>query len=512
MTDRFVGPGGSDVADGLTWANRKLTLNGVEDTPVVAGDTIYVGAGSYRELLTCDVSGSSGSPITYIADVTGENTDGIGGIVRITGLDSDTGTPQRNHHITCQGRSYRTFRGFLFDNNIQGSDSGVHGAVYFGTGGNIIIEDCVFDTAYYTGSPISGGSGICTEVNSGSNNIVRRCFFMPGTNTPVCRRLFGSRTINATFENVFFYGSNIIMETTNNLTYQRCLVLGGARLEVSTITNAYIYDTTVAFMALSPNDPSSNLTEDYNISDAQGDLTGANNVYREILPTVPVLSAGFRFPVNMASIQPVASSTVRRSTGASVDEDIHGLATQPSGKRYRGPTTIIDVVRETGTVTEGSTSMEIPDAGVFYFLCPVIPGKRYNIRVQVYRETNYSGVNPQMIVHRTQNPNVGITDSGASASWNSMAHGFIAGSDERFIGIELRSNNTATSGNYRTYFDALQLKGGTKTGARLNWITKYMPIAKLLYKSREDDWVFASLPQTPAFAEYSAVIPVFRRQ
>ena len=45
MTVRYVGPGGNNSNDGLSWANRKLTLNGVEDTPVAAGDIVYVGAG-----------------------------------------------------------------------------------------------------------------------------------------------------------------------------------------------------------------------------------------------------------------------------------------------------------------------------------------------------------------------------------------------------------------------------------------------------------------------------------
>ncbi len=46
MTTYFVGIGGSDAANGLTWANRKLTLNGAEDVPVVAADTVYVGPGT----------------------------------------------------------------------------------------------------------------------------------------------------------------------------------------------------------------------------------------------------------------------------------------------------------------------------------------------------------------------------------------------------------------------------------------------------------------------------------
>ena len=68
MATYYVGKGGNDASDGTTWAKRKLTLNGAEDIPVKAGDTVYVGPGIYREALECDVSGSAGSPITYIRD------------------------------------------------------------------------------------------------------------------------------------------------------------------------------------------------------------------------------------------------------------------------------------------------------------------------------------------------------------------------------------------------------------------------------------------------------------
>lgn len=59
MTVRYAGPGGNDGNTGLSWAQRKLTLNGVENTPVEAGDIIYVAPGVYRETLTCDVSGGN---------------------------------------------------------------------------------------------------------------------------------------------------------------------------------------------------------------------------------------------------------------------------------------------------------------------------------------------------------------------------------------------------------------------------------------------------------------------
>src|SRR3990167_3168405 len=114
MTTRYVGPGGSDANSGLTWALRKLTLNGVEDTPVVAGDTVYVGPGTYRETLTVDVSGTAGNPITYIGDYSGANTDGVGGVVRITGSNNDQ-TATRANCITATSKNYKTFQGVQFD-------------------------------------------------------------------------------------------------------------------------------------------------------------------------------------------------------------------------------------------------------------------------------------------------------------------------------------------------------------------------------------------------------------
>ena len=44
MTNRYVGIGGSDGSNGLSWANRKLTLQSAENG-VAAGDTVYVGPG-----------------------------------------------------------------------------------------------------------------------------------------------------------------------------------------------------------------------------------------------------------------------------------------------------------------------------------------------------------------------------------------------------------------------------------------------------------------------------------
>ncbi|HUV82896.1 MAG TPA: right-handed parallel beta-helix repeat-containing protein [archaeon] len=156
-----VGIGGNDANSGLTWALRKLTLNGVEDIPVVAGDTVHVGPGTYRELLTVDVSGGAGTPITYIGDYTGKNTDGLGGVVRLTGSDDDI-TATRVNCITANAKDYRTFRGF----NIDLSTS--HNINPFALCANWIIDQCYLGDSAQYGIRFSG---------PGLNNTIKNSYF-----------------------------------------------------------------------------------------------------------------------------------------------------------------------------------------------------------------------------------------------------------------------------------------------------------------------------------------------
>lgn len=122
MTVRYVdGVAGNDGYNGLAPEfdgvnGPKATLNGVEDTPVVAGDLVHIKAGVYREMLTVDVSGGAGSPVEYRGDYAGAVWPGAGGVVRITGSDNDQ-TAARASCIIDAGtqRNYRTFRGFELD-------------------------------------------------------------------------------------------------------------------------------------------------------------------------------------------------------------------------------------------------------------------------------------------------------------------------------------------------------------------------------------------------------------
>jgi len=220
MATYYVGPSSAGAADGSSWANRYGSLTDAEDTPVAAGDTVYVGPGVYRETLTCDVSGSSGNPITYIGDYTGANTDGTGGVVRITGSDDDQ-SATRDHCITCGAqRNYRTFQGFQFDTT---SVYLVEGGGTSNAGTNWIIEDCFF-------LPAIGNSSyqiVCGGANQ-SAWMIRRCVFFSG---------------RAGFS-IWFYHSSDLSDCGH--TVENCILLGhGASMSSPAIATTNVGGITV---------------------------------------------------------------------------------------------------------------------------------------------------------------------------------------------------------------------------------------------------------------------------
>jgi len=268
VATRYVGPGGNDANSGLTWALRKLTLNGVEDTPVQAGDTVYVGPGTYREALTCDVSGVAGSPITYIGDYTGANTDGVGGMVRITGSNNDQ-TQTRSACITCGAqRNYRTFRGFLADMATQWTISS--GSGFGGVGW--VIEQCAIQTG--------GGVDTSGVIANGANQsgwTVRNCLFFGAVRQTTGVQFYHSANVDNAghlVESCIFaasyYGMGVSLTRVGGVTVRNCVFAGplsavriGTALtpgQVVTVNNCIIGGCGQALYATALGE----LVEDYN--------------------------------------------------------------------------------------------------------------------------------------------------------------------------------------------------------------------------------------------------------
>lgn len=274
MTIRYVGIGGDNAKDGLTWANRKLTLNGVEDSPVAAGDTVYVGAGTYRETLTCDVSGSSGSPITYIGDYDGSHTDGVGGVVRISGSDDDK-TTARAECVYANGKNYRSFY------NIEISSSSAKG-IYLLNASNLIIDGCVFANSFATiHNAINIYNSLNTtirncifsnirnrsiDVGNGSllhntNTLVENCLFIYSRDTSVLSQYCGGITVN----NCTFLYSNIGVGTYYSFTPDTKI----------SVKNSIFYNCTTGINAYEANQVVENYNNFYLINTPRNANVGA---------------------------------------------------------------------------------------------------------------------------------------------------------------------------------------------------------------------------------------------
>lgn len=98
--------------------------------------------------------------IVYVGDQSGVLTDGIGGMVRITGSDNDVATTRTNC-IVCSN-SQRTFRGLQLDGSVS--------SLVSNTGANVVVEGCTFSDTGSDGVNISGAGA--------SGVTVRRCASM----------------------------------------------------------------------------------------------------------------------------------------------------------------------------------------------------------------------------------------------------------------------------------------------------------------------------------------------
>ena len=271
MTLRYVGIGGNDGNSGLSWALRKLTLNGAEDTPVVAGDTVYVGAGTYREQLTCDVSGSAGNPITYIGDYSGENTDGVGGVVRITGSDDDI-TATRTHCITANAKNYRTFQSIKVDLSTSRAIN-IIGACSNTIINRVFIGACIGDGIYFL---------------SATNFTVQNSYIAHGqpgyTSGILIIHATGQSDSGDVIENNIIVGSyqGIRIERVGGVTIKNCNILNsyfGVRIGVAlpagqtaTVNNNVLYSLVNGLYATALDE----ITEDYN--SFYGNVTDRTNV------------------------------------------------------------------------------------------------------------------------------------------------------------------------------------------------------------------------------------------
>lgn len=451
MTTRYCGIGGNDANDGLSWANRKLTLNGVEDTPVASGDIVYVGPGVYRELLTLDVSGAS--EIAYIADVTGEHTDGVGGQVRITGSDNDQ-TGARNNCIVASAKNYRTFRGFRLDGSLQHTINATNCS-------NWILEDCTLDG-------INAGSQYLVLISgTGTSWTMRRCVVL---GTAVAHSIYITHTSTVDnaghlFENCLFMGQQRLINTerVGGITVKNCSFLYcGTGIRIGTaisvgqtiiVNNCLFHACSTALQATVTGE----ITEDYNNfygcgTNRTNTATGSNSVSYATLLQSPLLLSGIKFPWQFGELS--QWSALRRIAGTGMSTNDQFGITRPAtdSKKSWGAIQFRDVQRETGTTRTGGVSMKLADAGEHQIFVPV-SNESTVFSCYVYREADYTGTAPQMIIKQPGQSDTTVTDAAAASQWNQLTTTLTPAASPPYVVVVFKSNNTATSGNYDVFVD-----------------------------------------------------------
>ena len=457
MTTRYVGIGGDDGWDGLAWVSRKLTLNGAENTPVAATDVVYVGPGVYREMLTLDISGAAGQPITYIGDVTGEHTDGIGGIVRITGSDDDLVGLRANCIVAGAVRTYRTFRGFMLDTTTGSSIISTNGVACT----NWIIEDCFFMPPSATNSIILcngrstdftirrcvfwGGLSVsiyftAAAVLDGAVQLVENCLFVTGYGGVTSVKVGGIIVKNCTFITRFGVRIDTALTVGQTITVNNCIFMSEITALVGTVAGEIVENYNTFWT---------------NSTDRTLTNIGANSVAFPPLFNPLLQLAGFRYPSYVPLELSMWSQIRARLGSAEATDDLLGM-TRPvtAAKDSWGAVQYADALRSIVQAHGGVASIQFVDAGRKQFIIPVT-AINTTFSVYVYREANYAGVNPQMIIKQPGVADTTVLDAGAAGGWNQLATALAPAALPPYVIVELVSNNTAVAGNYNTYFDDL---------------------------------------------------------
>lgn len=232
---------------------------------MAAGDIVYIGPGTYRETLTTSHAGSSGSPISYIGDEGGTLTDGIGGVIRLTGSNDDKTVTRAN--CVSLGHAWRTFRGIYFNRattpiNVTAACAGL-------TVDQCVFRDCTANSAISQNAvAVSGGNWLIKrslfvgQVNKvstsnvdNSGDIIENCVFM-GANSGVAYLRF-ARMGGWTVRNCLFYccatGIQVVtaanvgqVQNVNNCVFANCnnALIGTATTDITENFNAFSNNTT----------------------------------------------------------------------------------------------------------------------------------------------------------------------------------------------------------------------------------------------------------------------------
>lgn len=145
MAIYYIRKSGNDGNSGLLPTDAWLTIGkALGAAGISSGDTVYVGAGTYRETVTVAMIGAI-AETSIVADVDGSHAGDVGEVIWTAYTVNDKTNPTNQPLMNLDGRSFLTFDGFYFvGGNHPHQPSIVESRTLTST--NITFRRCVFNS------------------------------------------------------------------------------------------------------------------------------------------------------------------------------------------------------------------------------------------------------------------------------------------------------------------------------------------------------------------------------
>jgi len=475
MTTYYVRKTGNNSNAGTSAGAAWLTIGkALGATGIASGDTVYIGAGTYREVVTVNMT-SAVAETFIIGDVDGVQTGDAGEVIWTAYTTNDTTAPANTALLTLSARDFLTFRRITM---VEGNALLINGITSSST--NIKIQDCVL-----LGNPGTTNSMLFFAVGFGApiHLLIERCWIRgSGGNVlalTLARGTGSDYDADVIVRNVVFYSvvnSNFVVlnsggaganEGGGGYIYNS-LLFGPRDGDVIKANDANVTGATWTFPMLVYNciihgglsaAESGQLVEDYNhilattthTNVTQGANTKTNLTYAQLLsigehsvvgstprlfgePRVGSPYLGFGNDGTYTSAED-ARGYPRPAGGVS--------ATKGIGAYERSNT----FAKETGTVRTGSNAISITGPGYQDFQLPVAASST-TVTVYVRWDATYAGTKPKMQVLNGTEAGVAdatATATGSSGAWEQLALAFTPTS-AGIVTIRLLSSDTNGGG------------------------------------------------------------------
>jgi hypothetical protein len=480
MATYYIRQSGSDTNNGTSPATAWRTFQKAlgSGSPVVGGDTVYVGAGTYRETVTVGIGPTS--MVTVIGDVLGAYTGDAGPVVLSAYTAGDMSAPSTSRLVDFQNSGNFTFDSIIW----QSGQSGPWGN--WGDGNNYVFRRCVFLTPENTGVWVQPGRNAGVPFNL----VLDRCVFGPGGGPTVmelylnrdgtandirflnclflftaskCLRIFSSGATGSVGGQVLIEGCTFV-GTAHPWIGEGCISTNGGGMNGLVVVRGCVFH--VQGYAVNAG-TSGDITEDYNVfytaSPRVNVTAGANSRVMNTAATyLGLLDPAMGLTVPYPPFTPIAGSPLL-GFAATTTSTVDGAdRPRPSG----GPTVPAvgwvelhdyGVPSSAANADGGSgTALELTGRMDYQLLVPVDPVST-TISVKVKWDANHGDTNPPQ-AQLLPAPELGysgqtITATAPGTSYQTLT--FTAFTPSRKGIVVLRLISRAANSNGKCWFDTV---------------------------------------------------------